>query len=551
MKKYFRKRKSKLNKEVEAEDWCFYCKDGGELLICDYGNCLKVYHPHCVGKDESCLESGEHWFCGLHSCLMCYKTSKFQCFCCPNAFCAKCINSFEFVRVRDDSGFCKNCVRFILLAEQDEVYDSNGVKIDFKDRETREGLFKEYWDIVKEKEGLTLDDIHAANKRLKKNDGPVLIENSSDEEDSDFVVDESKGAVKRKPSAKSKISKKEEFIGWASKPLIEFLKYTGKDTTKQMSQYEVDAIVKGYIQEKNLFHPENKHKVLCDERLYSLFRKKSLIKKKIFFLLDAHFVENLDESESSDFIDEDVEHFQDSNQNVVMSCKKQRTVSPTRKYQEEETDQKEEADMRSCFASIISDNIKLIYLRRSLVEELSKQPENFEEKVVGSFVRVKTDPRDYRQKNSHQLLTVTGVERSSTGEILLKCSRMSFIEDFSICMLSDSDFTEEECQDFGEKIAKGVHKKLTVVEVEEKAKILHADITKHWIKRELIVLKNCIDHANEKGRRRELLEFLERRDRLENPSEQEKLLQELPKVTAEALEAEIETDDTGAKILYF
>uniref|UniRef100_A0A803NUQ9 Plus3 domain-containing protein n=1 Tax=Cannabis sativa TaxID=3483 RepID=A0A803NUQ9_CANSA len=370
------------------------------------GNCLKVYHPHCVGKDESCLESGEHWFCGLHSCLMCYKTSKFQCFCCPNAFCAKCINSFEFV------------------------------KIDFKDRETREGLFKEYWDIVKEKEGLTLDDIHAANK-------------------SDLVVDESKGAVKRKPSAKSKISKKEEFIGWASKPLIEFLKYTGKDTTKQMSQYEVDAIVKGYIQEKNLFHPENKHK---------------------------------------------------------------RTVSPTRKYQEEETDQKE-ADMRSCFASIISDNIKLIYLRRSLVEELSKQPENFEEKVVGSFVRVKTDPRDYRQKNSHQLLTVTGVQRSSTGEILLKCSRMSFIEDFSICMLSDSDFTEEECQDFGEKIAKGVHKKLTVVEVEEKAKILHADITKHV----------RIDYA----------------------TIQEKLLQELPKVTAEALEAEIETDDTGAKILYF
>ncbi|XP_062087072.1 uncharacterized protein At5g08430-like [Humulus lupulus] len=552
MKKYMRKRKLTINKEIEAEDWCFLCKEGGQLLICDYGICLKVYHPYCVGKDDSCLENGEHWFCGRHSCLMCHKTSKFQCFCCPNAFCAKCISSAEFVLVRDDNGFCKECLNLILLAEQDEVYDSNGVKIDFKDRETREGLFKEYWDIVKEKESLIPDDIHAADKRLKKNEnqqqGPVSTKIYWGEEDDDFIVVESnKDVVKRKPLCKSKISKKQEFIGWGSKPLIEFLKSIGKDTTKQMSQYEVDAIVKVYIQEKSLFHPEDKRKVLCDGRLYSVFRKKSLIKKKIYFLLDAHFAKNLDKSESSEYIDGDEENLQDKYQNVVMSCKKQRTVSPDRKYYEEE------AVRRSCFASIVSDNIKLIYLRRSLVEELSKQPENFEEKLVGSFVRVKTDHRDYQQKNSHQLLPVTGVIRSFAGEILLKFSRMHSIEDFRICMLSDSDFTEEECQDLREKIKVGALEKLTIVELEEKAKILHADITKQWIKRELIFLKNCINHANEKGRRRELLEYLEQRERLENPSEQEKLLLEVPKVIAEALEnnAELETDDTGAKIVYF
>lgn len=27
----------KLRKEEIAEDYCFVCKDGGDLLICDYG----------------------------------------------------------------------------------------------------------------------------------------------------------------------------------------------------------------------------------------------------------------------------------------------------------------------------------------------------------------------------------------------------------------------------------------------------------------------------------------------------------------------------------
>ncbi|PON48456.1 Zinc finger, PHD-type domain containing protein [Trema orientale] len=480
MKTYERKRKSKINKETEAEDWCFECKDGGELLICDYGDCLKVYHPDCVGKDESCLETGERWICGRHSCLMCSKTAKFQCFCCPNAVCAKCISSADFVHVRGENGFCSECLELILLGEQDEAYDADGVRIDFGDRETFEGLFKEYWEIIKQKEGLTMDDIHDANTKLKKNEnqrqGRVSKKFGGRQEDVDFIIVESdNGEEKPKPLGKSKRSKKQEFIGWGSKSLIEFLKSIGKDTTKQVSQCEVDSIIKEYIQERNLLHPENKHKVLCDERLYSLFRKKSFGKKKIYFLLEAHFVENLDESESNEYIDVDAQDLCNKGENIIMACKKQRIVSSDKKnIQEEEVD---DIVKLSCFASIVPDNVKLVYLRKSLVEELFKQSENFEEKVVGSFIRVKTDPRDYLQKNSHQLLPVTGVKRSSVGEITLKVS--SIIEGLRICMLSDSDFTEEECQDLKEKIERGELEKLTIVELEEKAKSLHEDITKH------------------------------------------------------------------------
>jgi len=74
------------------------------------------------------------------------------------------------------------------------------------------------------------------------------------------------------------------------------------------------------------------------------------------------------------------------------------------------------------------------------------------------------------------------------------------------------------------------------VEMEQKAKALHYDITKHWIARQLNILQKRINCANEKGWRRELEEYLEQRELLEKPSEQERLLKEIPRIIEDFIE---------------
>ncbi|KAA8515696.1 hypothetical protein F0562_018693 [Nyssa sinensis] len=331
--------------------------------------------------------------------------------------------------------------------------------------------------------------------------------------------------------------KKMEFVGWGSRPLIGFLQSIGKDISKQLSRYDVTAIINEYVKAYNLFHPEKRKRIMCDERLHSLFGKKSVARMKIYELLEAHFAEDQDESEDDFFSSSEEE------ENV---CKQQKASSSDRKSLHQK--KKVLETPKSCLAAIISENIKLVYLKRSLVQELLKYPETFEGKVVGSFVRIKSDPNDYFQKNSHQLLQVTGIKKASGiddigREILLQVSNL--IKDIRVCMLSDDNFTEEECEDLRQRVKAGILKRPTVVEFEQKAQILHEDITKHWLVRELALLQNLIDRANEKGWRKELFEYLERKQQLQTPSEQSRLLLEVPKVLGDEVEQEATLQDAS------
>ncbi|KAL9668431.1 hypothetical protein QQ045_002812 [Rhodiola kirilowii] len=300
------------------------------------------------------------------------------------------------------------------------------------------------------------------------------------------------------PMRKSKKVKKNktEFVGWGSKQLVDFLASIGVDTANKLSQNDVTDIINKYISSNNLINPQRKKRVNCDEKLQLLFGRKTVGRIKVFDLLERHFAENQEESASDDDI------LPESSDEDASVTPKRKSISSAEKKTSKKTKQAP-ASNDSCFAEVIPENIKLVYLKKSLVEELSKDPETFDDKLTGAFVRIKSDPLDFTQKNYYQLVQVKGIKRPTgiddvNKQLLLQVSN-SF-KDIDISMLSDDDFSKEECEDLQRRIKDGLLGRLIVAELQQKVQTVHQDITKHL---------------------------------LQTPSEQSRLLQESPKVIAE------------------
>lgn len=183
--------------------------------------------------------------------------------------------------------------------------------------------------------------------------------------------------------------KRYEFLGWGSRQLIEFLQSLGKDTTEMISRYDVTDTIAKYIAKEGLLDPSHKKKVVCDQRLALLFGTRTIFRMKVYDLLEKHYKENQDDPDF-DFLYED---------EPQIICHAEKVAKRTSKVVKKP---------RGTFAAIVSDNIKLLYLRKSSVQELLKSPDTFESKMLASFVRIKSDPNDYLQKNPYQLVQVTG-----------------------------------------------------------------------------------------------------------------------------------------------
>ncbi|CAJ2662694.1 unnamed protein product [Trifolium pratense] len=258
-----------------------------------------------------------------------------------------------------------------------------------------------------------LKTYHAKNGKNEGDSDSYEIgegEDVSDDSGSDCDLDYTAGfqSTRRKKRCMKKIKsvkgskaakdKKTDFVGWGSRSLMDFLKNIGRDTTKEYSELDVASVIIEYCHEKKLFDPKKRKRVICDANLSALLRRKSVNKNNIQNLLASHFAETVEETDDAISGSEQMDDVE------AINFPKQRNLNPTTKScQNVVLD-----ELPSGFASIISSNLKLVYLKRSLIVELLKQPETFDGKVLGSFVRTKSDPNDYLQENSHLLLQVTG-----------------------------------------------------------------------------------------------------------------------------------------------
>ncbi|KAH9684800.1 hypothetical protein KPL70_013667 [Citrus sinensis] len=164
-------RSKRLKKEEISEIWCFKCKHGGELRLCDNTRCLKVYHPECVDKDESFLAAKTKWIC----------------------ICKTCLYDIQFALVKENKGFCNSCLELAWLIETKKDVNYDG--FDRSDAGERNRFyFKGYWQKIKEKESLTPENVISAYYLLKKGEMHKLVSNTvasyEGEEDIDGFEDE-------------------------------------------------------------------------------------------------------------------------------------------------------------------------------------------------------------------------------------------------------------------------------------------------------------------------------------------------------------------------
>lgn len=91
--------------KFESEDWCIYCRDGGEVVVCNL--CPRVFHLKCHGITRAQLKRLPSIPCSQHNCAECGRNTAqsggmlFRCQTCPKAFCEDCLPEGDLDAVGD------------------------------------------------------------------------------------------------------------------------------------------------------------------------------------------------------------------------------------------------------------------------------------------------------------------------------------------------------------------------------------------------------------------------------------------------------------------
>jgi hypothetical protein len=116
--KVIKKQSNISRSEIPTDDVCFLCKDGGNVIECDWSGprkycCRKVYHEYCLNFE---VKADIQWCCPRHFCSCCGSQSiKYMCMFCPISICNSCPKSFA-MKVSSLSSISYQFLTFLSLS---------------------------------------------------------------------------------------------------------------------------------------------------------------------------------------------------------------------------------------------------------------------------------------------------------------------------------------------------------------------------------------------------------------------------------------------------
>ncbi|GLT30650.1 hypothetical protein SLA2020_054410 [Shorea laevis] len=460
------------SRKKAEEDVCFICCDGGDLVLCDRRGCPKAYHSSCVGRDEAYFQTKGQWNCGWHLCSNCKKNAYYMCYTCVFSLCKGCIKDAVIFSVRGNKGFCESCMKLITLIERNQQGSKETAQVDFDDKSTWEYLFKDYWIDLKGQLSITSDELAKAKNLWK---GSEL--QASKQELPHEPYDSNNDIVSVVGAEGASIGGNNE---WASQELLDVVMHMKNGDKSVLSRIELNQLILDYIKKHELHDRRNKSYVICDLSLKTLFGKPRVGHIEMLNLLDPHIFFTKEDSQMDDLqgtVVDDESNQLDADWNSEAMVK----ASKDKKRKTRKKGNRAPQSNLDDYAAIDMHNINLLYLRRNLVEDLLEDTEAFREKVVSAFVRIRISGAGQKQA-LYRLAQVVGIGKAAepyrvgkkTTDFLLEILNLNKSEVISIDIISNQEFTEDECKRLRQSIKCGLIDRLSVGDVQEKAMTLQA-----------------------------------------------------------------------------
>ncbi|KAK4490689.1 hypothetical protein RD792_001384 [Penstemon davidsonii] len=568
--------KRKKQQEDEEEDVCFICFDGGSLVLCDRKGCPKAYHPPCIKRDEEFFQTNAKWFC-VDQYIDIYQLLEVLSACQPYVLMVLLLSGWHICSVKvdfDDKTSWEYLFKMYWVYLKDKLsltvseltqaaackpqssnvhpsafevclsnWSSEHLELNKSHREssfpqndrfrgealvidnhmdTLNGVMEPDVPSYKNAVKPGMDEVTAEPSIEKGTDEPGIEKDSDkprieNDADNPSIVKDTEMPCICKSGDEPRDKDPDMIINnteWASKDLLEFVAHMKNGDISALSQFDLRTLLLDYTERNNLWDPQRKSQIICDQRLKNLFGKAHVCQIDMLKLLEFHFLKKEDPQKNSfipaGFVGSSASDMELDGNYYGSSIPIKSRKLKTHKKSEGKAPQNNIIE----YAAIDFHNINLIYLRRDLMENLIEDKANFNDKVVGSIVRIKISCND-QKPDFHRLVQVVGTSKvavpykigDKTADIMLEVFNLYKKEAISIDAISDQEFTEVEMNILSEKIRSASFTRVKKMNADDYVKASDAG---SW---------NSL-----------LLEYLHKLEVLKSPEERQRRISKVPEI---------------------